>query len=364
MRDFVRRECAQHIEEWERAGEVPRSLHTRAAEVGILGAGYPTAVGGQGGDTFHGTAVTEELVGNGGSSGLAAALMGHGIAIPHIIAAGDRDQIDRFVRPTLAGLKIGALAITEPDAGSDVAGLRTRAVREGDHYVVNGSKTFISSGWRADFVTTAVRTGAAGHGGVSLLVIEKGTPGFVVTRKLDKMGWLCSDTAELAFQDARVPAANLVGEEGTGFYQIMRNFVSERIGLAVHAHAIAQRCLDLSIEWAGRRTTFGKPLTHRQVVRHKLAEMARQIAVAREYTYSVAERWAAGEDMTLQAAYAKNTAVKACDFVTYEAVQIFGGMGYMRESEVERHFRDARILAIGGGTTEIMNEVIAARLGL
>lgn len=364
MREFVRRECAPHIEEWEMAGEVPRSLHRKAAQVGILGAGYPVTVGGQGGDTFHGMLVAEELIGNGGSSGLAAALMGHGIAIPHIIGAADPVQIERFVRPTLAGEMIGALAITEPDGGSDVAGLRTRAVRSGDHYVVNGSKTFITGGCRADFVTTAVRTGGEGHGGVSLLVIERDTPGFAVTRKLDKMGWLCSDTAELSFQDAHVPAANLVGEEGTGFYQIMRNFVSERIGLAVHGYAIAQRCLDLSIAWARERSTFGKPLANRQVIRHKLAEMARQTAVARDYTYAVAERWQQGEDMTLQAAFAKNTAVKACDFVTYEAVQIFGGMGYMRESEVERHFRDARILAIGGGTTEIMNEVIAARLGL
>ena len=364
MRDFVRKECAPHMPEWEKAGEVPRSLHEKAAALGILGASYPVEVGGLGGDLFTGAVVTEELIGNGGSSGLAAALMGHGIAVPHMIASGNQDLIDRFVRPTLAGKKIGSLAITEPNTGSDVASLSTRAERNGDHYIVNGAKTFITGGCRSDFVTTAVRTGGEGHHGVSLLVIERGMPGFAVARKLDKMGWLCSDTAELSFQDVRVPVANLIGEEGTGFYQIMRNFVTERIGLAVHAYAIAQRCLDLAISWSRERKTFGKPLTHRQVIRHKLAEMARQTEVAREYTRSVSERWMKGEDMTLQAAYAKNTAVKACDFVTYEAVQIFGGTGYMRESEVERHFRDARILSIGGGATEIMNEVIAARIGL
>ena len=350
--------------EWEKAGEVPRSLHESAAALGILGASYPVEVGGQGGDLFTGAVITEELIGNGGSSGLAAALMGHGIAVPHMIASGNKDLIDRFVRPTLAGKKIGSLAITEPNTGSDVASLATRAERKGDHYIVNGAKTFITGGCRADFVTTAVRTGGEGHHGVSLVVIERDMPGFTVARKLDKMGWLCSDTAELSFQDVHVPAANLIGEEGTGFYQIMRNFVTERIGLAVHAYAIAQRCLDLAIGWSRERKTFGKPLTHRQVIRHKLAEMARQTEVAREYTRSVSERWMKGEDMTLQAAYAKNTAVKACDFVTYEAVQIFGGTGYMRDSEVERHFRDARILSIGGGATEIMNEVIAARIGL
>jgi len=213
-------------------------------------------------------------------------------------------------------------------------------------------------------VTTAVRTGGEGYEGVSLLVVEKGTPGFSVSKKLEKMGWLCSDTAELAFADARVPAANLVGEEGTGFRQLMRNFQSERIGLAVHAYAIAGRCLDLALEWAGRRETFGRKLAQRQVIRHKLAEMARRADVAREYTLATARRLQAGEDMTLQVSMAKNTAVEACEFAAYQALQIFGGAGYLRESEVERHYRDARILAIGGGTTEIMNEVIAARLGI
>jgi acyl-CoA dehydrogenase len=364
VRRFAQREVVDRLAEWERAGEVPREVHRQAAAAGLLGAAWPESVGGGGGDHMTAMLITEELIRAGASSGFCAALFTHGIALPHILAAGHPAQIERWVKPTLAGELIGSLAVSEPDAGSDVARLRTRAVRAGDHYVVNGAKTFITSGCRADFVTTAVRTGGEGYEGVSLLVVERGTPGFTVSRKLEKMGWLCSDTAELVFADARVPAANLVGEEGTGFRQLMRNFQSERIGLAVHGYAIAGRCLDLALEWAGRRETFGRKLAQRQVIRHKLAEIARRADVAREYTLAVARRLQAGEDMTLQVSMAKNTAVEACEFAAYQALQIFGGAGYMRESEVERHYRDARILAIGGGTTEIMNEVIAARLGI
>ncbi len=364
VRELARREVVPHIAEWERAGEVPRPLHRRAAEAGILGAAFPEQVGGSGGDGSHSMVVTEELIQSGASSGLCAALFTHSIAIPHILAAGDVAQIDRWVCPTLAGDKIGALAVTEPDSGSDVAGLGTTATRHGDHYLVNGAKTYITSGCRADFVTTAVRTGGPGHPGVSLLVIERGTPGFTVSRKLEKMGWLCSDIAELSFRDARVPVANLVGEEGSGFKQIMRNFQSERIGLATHAYAVAERCMDFSIGWARDRESFGRRLVGRQVIRRKLAEMARRVDVAREYTRAVLGRHLLGEDVTVQVSMAKNTAVEACEYVVHQAVQIHGGYGYMRESEVERHYRDARILGIGGGTTEIMNEIIASRLGL
>ncbi len=364
VREFVAREVAPHMDEWERVGELPRALHEKAGAAGLLGVGFPEEAGGSGGTILHTMVVVEEIIQGGGSSGLCAALFTHGIAVPHILAAGDPVQIERFVRPALAGRKIGALAVTEPDAGSDVASIRTRAVRDGDHYVVNGTKTYITSGVRADFVTTAVRTGAEGHRGLSLLVIEKGAPGFTVGKRLEKVGWWCSDTAELAFTDARVPAANLVGAEGTGFRQIVQHFVSERLGLAVEAYATAQRCLNLAIRWAGAREAFGTRLADKPVIRHKLAEMARQTDVAREYVRAVARRFAAGEDVTREAAMAKNTAVYACQWVVHEAVQIHGGMGVMRESEVERHYRDARILGIGGGTSEIMNEVIAERLGL
>jgi acyl-CoA dehydrogenase len=364
VRDFTRREIAPNIERWERAGELPRRVHATAADVGLLGAGYPESAGGGGGDALDPMIVSEELIRSGGSSGVCAALFTHGIAVPHMIATGNRDLIDRFVRPTLAGEMIGALGITEPDTGSDVASLRTRAVRDGDHYVVNGGKIFITSGARADFVTTAVRTGGPGYKGISLLVLERGMPGFRVSRKLDKMGWLCSDTAELTFEDVRVPVANLVGAEGTGFVQIAQQFQGERLTMAVQAYATAQRCLDLTLDWVRSRETFGRPLASRQVIRHRVAEMARQVDVARTYVRHVAARWAAGADVVKEVSMAKNTAVYACDFVVNEAVQLHGGMGYMRESEVERHYRDARILGIGGGANEIMNEIIAKRLAL
>lgn len=364
VRDFTAREIVPHLAAWEDAGELPRALHARAAEAGLLGAGFPEKAGGSGGELFDALIVAEEIIQAGGSGGVVASLFTHGIALPHIIASGDDALIDRFARPTLAGETIGALGVTEPGTGSDVAGIRTTAVRDGDHYVVNGAKLFITSGVRADFVTTAVRTGGPGVDGISLLVIEKGTPGFTVSEPLRKMGWLCSDTAELSFSDVRVPAANLVGAENSGFLQIVQNFVTERLSLAVQAYATAQRCLDLTLGWVRERDTFGRPLASRQLVRHKIAEMARQTDVARTYVRAVAERHAAGEDVLAETAYAKNTAVLACEHVVHEAVQLHGGMGYMRESEVERHYRDARILGIGGGTSEIMNEIAAKRLGL
>ncbi|WP_433248455.1 acyl-CoA dehydrogenase family protein [Actinomadura nitritigenes] len=364
VRDFTAREIVPSLPEWEDAGELPRSLHRRAADAGILGAGFPEEAGGSGGELFDALIVAEEIIRAGGSGGVVASLFTHGIALPHLIASGDKDLIDRFARPVLAGEKIGALGVTEPGTGSDVAGIRTTAVRDGDAYVVNGAKMFITSGVRADFVTTAVRTGEPGFGGISLIVIEKGTPGFTVSKALRKMGWQCSDTAELAFDDVRVPAANLIGAENSGFLQIVQNFVTERLSLAVQAYATAQRCLDLTLSWIRDRETFGRPLSSRQLVRHKVAEMARQVDVARAYTRSVAERHAAGEDVLTETAYAKNTAVYACEHVVHEAVQLHGGMGYMRESEVERHYRDARLLGIGGGTNEIMNEIVAKRLGL
>lgn len=363
VRRFVQRDVVPHLAEWEDAGELPRDLHKLAATVGLLGIGFPESVGGSGGDLLDSVVMTEELIQAGGSSGLVAGLMTHGIALPHIVDAGNPDLIDRFVRPTLAGALIGSLAVTEPDGGSDVANLTTRAVRDGDHYVVDGAKTFITSAWRADFVTTAVRTGGPGHAGISLLVVEDGTPGFAKSRKLAKMGWHCSDTAELSFAGARVPVANLVGVENGGFALLMRQFQVERISLAVQAYATAQRCLDLTLAWVRQRSTVGRPLISRQLVRHKLVDMASRIELARTYVWAVAERIAAGEEAVAQVCVAKNAAVAACSFVVDEAVQLHGGMGYLRESEVERHYRDSRILGIGGGTTEVLAELAARRWG-
>jgi acyl-CoA dehydrogenase len=368
--EFARREILPNIDAWERAGELPRELSRVAGQAGLLGLGFPEEVGG-GGTHLDQMAVQEELIRGGVPTGVIASLFTHGIAIPSIVRHGTDEQKQRFAVPAIRGDVIGALAVTEPGGGSDVAALRTTAVRDGDHYVVNGTKTFITSGTRADFVTTAVRTGNTGntqntgntgHKGISLLVIERGTPGFTVSRKLDKMGWLSSDTAELSFADVKVPARNLVGAENQGFFLIMEQFLSERLSMALQCAAVAGRCVDLTIEWARNRTTFGEPLASRQVVRHKIAEMARQADVARTYVWAIARRWADGEDVITEVSMAKNTAVYAAEHVVHEAVQLHGGMGFMRETEVERHYRDIRVMGIGGGTSEIMNEIIARRV--
>jgi acyl-CoA dehydrogenase len=361
--EFVRREVVPHLQEWEDAGEIPRALHRTAGGLGLIGVAFPEEVGGGGGDLLDSVVLQEAMFAAGASSGLMAGLFTAGIALPHISASRDPDLVDRFVRPTLAGETIGSLAITEPGGGSDVARITTRAERDGDHYVVNGAKTFITSGVRADFVTTAVRTGGPGHGGISLLVVEKGTPGFTVSRSLQKMGWHCSDTAELSFVDVRVPAANLVGEEGSGFGQIAEQFVVERIALAVHGYGIAARSLDLAAAYARERQTFGRPLIDNQSVQHTLVEMRRQVEVARTYTRAVAERHVAGEFVVAEACLAKQTAVDCAAYVCDRAVQIFGGSGYMHGTEVERHYRDARLLPIGGGADEVLRDLAAKLLG-
>ncbi len=370
--EFARREVFPDLQVWEDNQEIPREVHKAAAKQGLLGIGFPEEVGGEGGGLADTVAVTEGMMSEGASSGLLAGLFTHGIALPHIAHHGSPHLIDTYVKPTLAGEKIGSLAITEPDGGSDVSHLRTTAVRDGDEFVVNGAKTFITSGVRADFVTTAVRTGGPGAGGISLLVIDKEvstgstTGGFTVTRKLAKMGWHCSDTAELAFEDVRVPAANLVGDENAGFIYIAEAFVTERIALAVQGYGTAARCLALTADFCRQRETFGEPLIKRQVVRHKLVEMHRQVEVAKAYTHAVVARYdreGPTQATIAEAALAKQTAVEACTWVVDQAVQLHGGTGYMHGTEVERHYRDARILPIGGGATEVMTDLAAKLLG-
>jgi acyl-CoA dehydrogenase len=363
IRASARRFAHQHIAargaEWEEAEEFPVELYAIAAAAGITGIGYPEALGGQGGDLGHVLAASDELVLAGRSVGTLVGLGSHGIALPPIVRFGTEEQQRRFVTPCLTEGKIAALAVTEPGGGSDVAALATRAERDGDHYVVTGAKTFITSGTRADFVTTAVRTGGSGHGGVSLLVIERGTPGFTVSKKLRKTGWWASDTAELVFDGCRVPVANRIGPEHGAFPMIMMNFASERLMLAGQCVAIAQLAYRESIAYARERQAFGKPLTGFQVTRHKLADMASRIAAARALTGEAVTRVLRGEQPTALASMAKNVATDACSFVCDQAVQIHGGYGYMRETLVERLYRDARLYPIGGGTREIMNEVIA-----
>lgn len=360
-RRFVEREIAPHVDAWEEAGAFPRELYRRLAEVGLAGIGYPEAYGGVPGDLFAQIVVWEELM-RAGSGGLVAGLGSLHIAIPPILALGDEAQKARFVRPVLAGERIAALAVTEPGGGSDVANLRTTATRQGDVYVVNGSKTFITSGCRADQITCAVRTGGSGAGGVSLLVIEAGAPGYATSQPLPKMGWWASDTAQLFFEECRVPVENLIGPENMGFYALMANFQRERLQLAVLANMTAQLAFEAALAYVKEREAFGRTLAGFQVVRHKIVDMATLIEVSREFTYRVAARMQAGLDQITEVSMAKNFATDASDKVTYEAVQLFGGYGYMREYLVERLYRDNRILSIGGGTREIMKEVIARRL--
>ena len=358
LREFVKKEITPFVEEWEAAGTFPRELYKKTADLGFLGIGFPDSIGGSGGDVFSTIVFNEELM-RCGAAGVVASLGSHGIGLPPIALKGTPEQVERFVKPVLAGDRIAALGITEPGGGSDVANLQTTAVREGNEYVVNGGKTFITSGIRADQLTCAVRTGEAGAHGISFLVIEADTPGYATGRKLEKMGWLASDTAEIFFTDCRVPAANLIGEENAGFYIIMENFQMERLQLAIMANMTAQLAFEESVKYARKREAFGKPLKGFQVVRHKLVDMATMIEASREFTYRVAAKINAGENQVKEISMAKNFACQASDQVTYEAVQIFGGYGYMREYLVERLYRDNRILTIGGGTTEIMKEIIA-----
>ena len=364
VRRFVEREILPDVDAWEEAESFPRELYLKAGAAGILGIGYPEALGGSHeGDVFAKVAASEELM-RCCSGGLVAGLGSLDIGLPPIVKWAQPELRDRIVPAVLSGEKISALAITEPGGGSDVANLQTRAVRDGDVYRVSGSKTFITSGVRADFYTVAVRTGAPGFGGISLLLIEKGTPGFTVGRQLKKMGWWASDTAELFFDDCRVPVGHLIGAENMGFACIMGNFQSERLALALMANMTSQLALEEALKWARAREAFGKPIGKFQVIKHRLAEMATALEVSREFTYRQAAKMAAGQSVIKEISMAKNVATDTSDRITTEAVQILGGLGYMRESLVERLYRDNRILSIGGGTREVMNEIISKQMGL
>jgi acyl-CoA dehydrogenase len=362
-RRFAEEKIAPHVAEWEEAGAFPRELYREAADAGLLGASFPEELGGGGGDMLHSLVGLEGMLW-GGSSGVVAGLGSLGIALPPIMFLGSDEQRRRIVPPVLRGEKIAALGITEPGTGSDVAGIATRAVRDGSDYVLNGSKMFITSGVRADYVSVLARTGPDKHGGLTFFVVEKGMPGFSVSRALKKTGWWASDTAELAFDDVRVPEANRIGDEGSGFLALMRNFQHERLALAFYGHATAQIVLEDALAYAKERQAFGRPLVGFQVTRHKLATMATKAEAARALSYEIALRVRDGEYLVKETSMAKNFAAQVAQEVCYEAVQILGGMGYMRESRVERLSRDARILPIGGGTSEIMNEIIAKGLGL
>jgi acyl-CoA dehydrogenase len=368
VRRFVAAEIAPHVGEWDEAGTFPRALYRRAAEVGLIGIGYPEALGGTPADVFFSIAAAEEVA-RAGCGGVQASLGSHGIALPPIVAHGSAELQQRVVPPVLRGEKIAALCITEPGGGSDVAALKTTALRDGDHYVVNGEKTFITSGMRADFLTVAVRTDPSnkGPGGVSLMIIEADTPG-LARSELKKMGWWCSDTAHLTFSDCRVPMANRVGAEGEGFQAILHNFNAERLMMAAMACSYGEACAREAHDWARQRQTFGAPLSERQVIRHKLVDMVARVEAARAGVYDLAHRLEHGlgsrSDLVARTCMAKIASTQAMQFCADQAVQILGGMGYMRGTKSERLYREAKVMMIGGGSEEIMKELAARQLGL
>ncbi len=363
VRAFVAREVAPHIDAWEEARALPRELHRKAAAAGILGLGYPEEYGGYsaGFDIFHSLTQSEELAAV-GAGGLTASLMTHGIGLPPILALGTDAMKRRIAPPVLAGDAIIALGITEAGGGSDVAALTTRAERRGDRYVVNGGKMFITSGMRADYVTTAVRTGEPGTGGISLLLIETDRPG-VSRTPLEKMGWHCSDTAALHFDDVEVPAENLIGVENGGFAGIMRNFNGERLGMAHSCCAFARVCLAEAAAWATTRETFGKRLAQHQSIRIKLADMARQIAATQAWVDLCAWQVKTGQGRPADFAMLKVQATRMLESVAREAAQVLGGASYLKGSKVERIYREVRVNAIGGGSEEIMLDLAGRQLG-
>ncbi len=366
---FVAAEIAPHINAWDEAGSFPRELYRRAAHLGLLGLGYPEAYGGTPADTWYRLIATEEIA-RAGSGGLMASLFSHNIGLPPIVACGSEALKQRVIPAVLSGEKIAALAITEPSGGSDVARLRCTAQRDGDHWVVSGDKTFITSGLRADWITVAVRTGGnlgkRGASGISLIAVPGDTPGLTRT-PLAKMGWWCSDTAQLHFENCHIPADHLIGEENAGFRMIMENFNGERLLMSAGALAFAQVCFDEALDWARQRQTFGVPLVDHQVTRHKLMDMRMRLASTQAWLHALVARQEAddtGPEWVGELCLLKNHATQTMQWCADAAVQILGGMGYMRGTRSERIYREVKVMMIGGGAEEIMKDLAARQLGL
>ncbi len=366
VRRFVEIEVAPNVPEWEEAREFPRELFTRCGELGFLGLKFPVEYGGQGGDHIHDAVWVEELSRSGASGGVAAGINAHAsIAMPPIFNFGTEEQRRRWVAPGIRGEKIGALGITEPGAGSDVAGIRTSARRVEGGYVVNGSKTFITNGVRADFLVCACKTTEkGGHGGISFLVLESDMPGYEVTAKLEKLGWHSSDTGEISFTDVEVPEENLLGGENEGFKLIMANFAWERLLMAIGAIGGMDRLIEESVAYAKEREAFGRSIGSFQATRHAVAEMATLAEASRALTYDALRLFHEGHDVVRQVSMAKLVTQRGLVEIADRALQIHGGYGYMREYGIERALRDARLGPIGGGTDEIMKEILGRQMGL
>lgn len=365
VRSFVENEVIPSIDQWEEGGQIPKDIYKHMGELGFLGIRYPERYGGSEADVFMTVAFVEEIA-RCRSAGFTGSVLVHSdMASPHLAKEGTDKQKEKYLVPIIKGEKICAVAITEPNAGSDVAGITTTARKEGDRYVLNGTKTFITNGVIADIFFVAAKTDVEkGHHGISMFIVEKGGPGFNVSRKLDKMGWLVSDTTELCFEDCAIPEENLLGEENQGFYYIMQNFQDERLVISVACVAEAQQALEDTIAYAKERAAFGQTLAEFQVIRHKLADMAIAIETARQLVYHTARLYQDGVDCIKEVSMCKAYCAEVVNRVAYECLQIHGGYGYMKEYPIERLYRDARVWGIGGGTTEIMKNEIAKRMGV
>ncbi|MBA6156398.1 acyl-CoA dehydrogenase family protein [Tenacibaculum sp. S7007] len=359
FKEFLQKEVVPHIDKWEKEGTVERFIWKKFGEMGYFGLNQPEEYGGLGLDLFYTVIFLEELQ-KVNSGGFAANMWAHAyLAMTHLNKEGDDRIKKEYLTPSINGDKIGCLCITEPFGGSDVAGMRTTAVKKGDKYVINGSKTFITNGVYSDYLIVAAKTNPEDkYKGMSIFVMDRDTPGISAT-KLDKLGWRASDTAEIAFDNVEISTENLMGEEGKGFPYIMQHFALERLVMGINAHARAEYAVDYAVKYMEERVAFGKSLDRFQVLRHKIAEMASRVDMCREYNYSIAKRLNDGQYVVKEASMSKLLSTKMADEVIYEALQLLGGYGYMEEYPMARLLRDSRLGPIGGGTSEILKEIIA-----
>ena len=359
LKEFLKKEVVPHIEKWEKSGDIDRFIWKKFGEMGYFGIAYPEEYGGMDLDLFYTVILLEELQ-KINSGGFAAAIWAHVyLAMTHLNKEGDHRIKETYLTPSISGDKIGCLAITEPFGGSDVAGMRTTAVKDGDEYVINGSKTFITNGVYSDYLVVAAKTSPElGNKGISIFVIDRDTPGVSAT-KLDKLGWRASDTGEIAFDNVRIPAENLMGDENQGFGYIMQHFALERLIMGINAHARAEFAIDYVIQYMSEREAFGKTINKFQALRHSVAEMASEMEMCKEFNYSIAKRLDQGQYVVKEASMSKLLSTKMADKVAYDCLQLLGGYGYMEEYPLARLFRDSRLGPIGGGTSEILKEIIA-----
>jgi acyl-CoA dehydrogenase len=359
FQEFLQKEVVPHIEKWEKTGTIDRFIWKKFGEMGYFGINYPEQYGGMGLDIFYTVIFLEELQ-KINSGGFAAAMWAHAyLAMTHVAKEGDEEIKQKYLTASIEGDKIGCLCITEPFGGSDVAGMKTTAVKKGDKYVINGSKTFITNGVYSDYLVVAAKTNPELHNkGMSIFIVDRDTPGISAT-KLDKLGWRASDTAEIAFDNVEIPASHLMGEEGKGLPYIMQHFAFERLIMGINAHARAEYALDYTLQYMSERVAFGKTIDKFQALRHSIAEMASEVEMNKEFNYSVAERLGKGEYVVKEASMSKLLSTKMADEVIYKCLQFLGGYGYMEDYPLARLSRDSRLGPIGGGTSEILKEVIA-----